>query len=78
MNDLEIAKLTEYAELDGTEVGEMLGLLITIHQFESDMGDKFFKALEVEMQEQLHWFKTHTKIVQRDVTEIHKYRELEY
>jgi len=69
MDNYGIAKLSEYAEFDETEVGEMLDLLIQLHRHDSCLGHDFFKALNIEMEEQLKWFQEHIEIVYREIIE---------
>ena len=76
---MEICKeLNKYAEIEGTELGEVCRLLISTAGYVSYVGDSFYESLVVELQNQLDNFKEHAEIVEKTETREVKYRELEW
>ena len=71
-------ELEKYAKLEGSEIGELCELLLTIANYGSYMGDEFHSALVEEIQSQLEMFKIQTKIVETEKTYNEKYTELEW
>lgn len=76
MDEKEIEKATDYAYLEGSEVGEVMGLLITLHGFGDYMSEEMFDALERELRGHINWFDVNMKVAEREVTMTHKIREL--
>lgn len=74
-----VEELQEYARLEGSEIGEVCGLLCEIYQYyPSYMSEAFKAALKTEIKENLENFKEHCKIVEKleEVTE--RWKELEW
>ena len=72
MIDLEV-----YADLEGTEVGELCAGLIRLHRlYPYFLDGKFKEALEKEIEAQLNNFKEFSEIVEKEETRPHKYQEL--
>ena len=74
-----IEELTEYAEAEGTEIGELCQFLITIRQY-SDyfLNNETKKAIEAEIKSQLQNFKDHSFFSYRTVKQEKIVRELEW
>lgn len=71
-------KLNEYAQLEGTELGEMWSALAMMWECHRDMISKEFRnALGVEMEEELKNIEIDFEVVEREVTRTHKVRRLE-
>lgn len=70
--------LTEYTELEGSEVGEMCNLLLQLHNYTDYFSDEFKEALEIEMKNQLKNFKDKCKIVKREIKSVQIVKELEW
>ena len=64
---LDYEQLKEYAELEGSELGEVNILLLQIINYRDYVSDEFKKALEKEMKTQLKYFKQQCKIITREV-----------
>jgi len=64
MNALEIAKLNEYADLDGCEIGEYVNALLILRTFSESHGmtEEFSKHLDDELSHWLARFKDETVI----------------
>ncbi len=54
--------LEEYAELEGSELGETLTALIRLSRHESHINKPLAVALQIEMQDQLDWLKDNCTI----------------
>jgi hypothetical protein len=69
MENNDIEKLTEYADLDGTEVGSYVNALLELRVYSEPhgMSEKFSKELEVEMAAWLTRFKEETTIISEEV-----------
>jgi hypothetical protein len=76
MDEKEIEKATDYAYLEGSEVGDVMRLLISLHGFGDYMSDEMFDALEHELRGHINWFDVNMKIVEREVVTTNKVREL--
>ncbi len=78
MDDL-ITELEEYADLDGTEVGEYWAALVDIHRHSYAMNDTFVAALDAEIKEQVEFIRENFEIVEETVERSPiKRRSLEY
>lgn len=74
-----IEELTEYASLDGTEVGEYWSSLVNMRDHNDAMGDAFSAALDVEIKEQVEFIRANYKVVEKEGQICnYKYRILEY
>ena len=69
------AELREYAQLEGTEFGDMASTLVEM--YDCSLGEEFRKAVEKEMCNVLEHFKKFYKIVETTETYTKTYRELE-
>lgn len=71
-------QLEEYAQLEGTEIGESCLLLTQLVSYEPYLSDEFVAALTKEMTSQLENFKENTTIVD-DVEKIERpFKRLEW
>lgn len=64
----EAHKLREYAELEGSELGEVCIRLYALQQYSSHLSDELLFILAKEIKEQLEWFEENTKIVEETET----------
>ena len=72
-------ELTEYAELEGSELGDSCKLLIQVAYFHSYFTEEFQKSLELEIIAQLNHFKKNSRIVEKVLNPIiYKVKELEW
>ena len=75
-------ELSEYVDLEGTELGEYCNslLLMRDHHPSHGMSDEFDAAINKEIAEQLAAFKKYSRIVERneEVIETRIYKELEW
>ena len=71
-------ELEMYANLEGSEIGELCNMLLGIANLVVYASDSFHSALVQEIKEQLLMFKSKTKIVESERTEVIKYKELEW
>jgi len=69
--------LNEYAELEGSEVGEVCQLLIQLVRYSDYITKECYAAIIKEMKDQLDIFTNQFKIVERTETNVITYRELE-
>jgi hypothetical protein len=76
--DKEIEELEEYAMMEGTEIGELCGKLLSLVSLSSYASDEFQNSLAREINLQLKNFKENSEIVERTVTETTTYKELEW
>lgn len=65
MNALEIAKLNEYASLDGSEIGDYVNTLLQLRTYSESHGmtEEFSSQLDDELEHWLARFKDETEIV---------------
>jgi hypothetical protein len=73
-----ITELEKYAELEGSELGEVLRDLCHISNYSNYLSASFEKAVEKEIKTQLIYFKKNTKIVLKKVTQTLEHKELEW
>lgn len=74
-----IEELSEYADLDGTEVGEYWAALVDMCRHSDAMGDTFSAALDAEIKEQIQFIKDNFEIVEEETQSVtYKYKSLEY
>lgn len=69
--------LREYAELDGSEWGEMLMLCEQLWKYRFIMSDGLVQALEQEMRDQLEYAEEELEIVEETETYTHTIRRLQ-
>jgi hypothetical protein len=67
-------KLLDYAELEGSELGEFCSALVNVFRNIDCAGDAFRKATEREIKLQLAYFEKNSEIVDKEVT--HTIREI--
>jgi hypothetical protein len=77
MSKEDYTQLIEFAELDGTEWGEMILEIDRLWQYRSHMGVGLTKALESEMRAQWKWAKNNLTIVETTETITRPVRTLE-
>ena len=71
-------EVEEYTLLQNDELGEGVGYLTYLVQYEYCFQDKFVKALVAELKSQLANFKKHSKIVTKTETKEYSWSELEW
>ena len=80
MNINDYNELSEYTNLEGTEIGEYCNSLLIMRDYNTDhgMSAEFNAALEAELSHQLTMFKLNTRIVERteEPKEPRAYKEL--
>ena len=74
----ELEELETYADLEGTEVGELCHSLITVSHYPDYMDEVFEKALIKEILSQLVNFKNNATIVEKDETYTQKTKRIEW
>ena len=72
MTDEDMKRLREYATLEGSELGEMLALLISLTGYEHFMGSSLYHEIKKTLKENLEWFDTFMKIVEVADTQIYE------
>ena len=72
----EIEELEKYANIEGSEIGEVCELLISLARYPDYISTNFSECLVNEIISQLKNFKNNFKIVEREVTYTNKYLEL--
>ena len=71
--------LREYADLEGSELGELNQQLCNLVGGILDYASQEFQdAIAKEISEQLEYFQTHTRIVEEEIKISHTIRELEF
>lgn len=65
LDQKDLDKLTEYADFEGTELGEACGLLLQLYGYSDYVSKVFSKAVETEIKKQLKYFQEHTMFVER-------------
>lgn len=70
-------RLVKYAKLSNDEFGELLGLLISLCDYDSYISEDFADSLEKEIKSQLLWFDLNTTIVKKTKTMTDSWEELE-
>lgn len=68
--------LIKYADIEGTEIGEVCILLTDIARYPDYVSEEFYHALEKEIMSQLKYFKENSEIVEREETFTRKMVEL--
>jgi hypothetical protein len=80
MNNKDYEELSDYVDLEGTEIGEYCNslLLMREHHPSHGMSETFDKALEDELYLQLEMFRLNTRIVEttEEVKDTRTYKEL--
>lgn len=76
--DEKAVELQKYADLEGTELGEMCTILCSLFGYPDYMSEEFFTAIENEITKQLDNFKTNSKIVEIEETVVRKVVDLEW
>ena len=75
-------ELSEYTELEGTELGEYCNSLLLLRDYNEahGMNEEFSIAIDKEIAVQLAAFKKYSRIVEKteEVTEPRTYKELEW
>ena len=74
----EIQELEKYAQLEGSEIGELCSALIQTTYLTTCASDNFRAALVKEIKDQLKMFKDNTEIVEKEITSTQKCTELEW
>ena len=69
--------LQEYAQIEGTELGETCEILLQLHGCKDYVSKEFYESLIKEIKDQLDNFRSYFKIVEKTETNIITYRELE-
>lgn len=67
MNEDQLIELEEYADLEGSELGEVVHLLLRLNQYQYGLSDEFKKALASEIESIYRLFANETKIIEREV-----------
>jgi hypothetical protein len=75
---LEHQQLVEYANLDGSELGEACSILIQMWDYRDYISNEFKEALEKELKTQVKNFKDNCKIVTKKVKLTQVVKELEW
>jgi hypothetical protein len=70
--------LEEYAELEGSELGEFINALIRLSRYTDFMDAGFRASLEAEMQNNLDWLKDNTVIETVEKTVPYSFKELKF
>ena len=71
-------RLTEYTEIEGSEVGELCELLIKLSEYQIYMSIEFQSALLEELKLKYANFNENSTIVKREVTTTSTITELEW
>ena len=73
-------ELSEYVQLEGTEIGEYCNSLLIMRGYNTDhgMSDRFDNVLEAELSFWLLNFRKYAKITEKTETETRTYKELEW
>jgi len=72
-------ELEEYAEMEGTELGELCGTLCSLmNYFDYTRTEEFESAVAAEIEQQLAYFKKHSKVVETEETHKHTVIDLEW
>lgn len=66
MNNKQIEFLADCAELEGSELGEGIELLLQLQKYPYVYSDKFLKALNKELKEMYEHMSTNFEIVEED------------
>lgn len=80
MNPKDYEELSDYAELEGSELGEYTTSLLCLSEYNTDhgMGDEFESAIAFELERLLGIFQKHANIVTRTESHTIEKRELEW
>lgn len=73
-----LATLAEYADLDGTEWGEMIHALETMHTYSDYISEEMYNALKAEIESNYQWALDNCKIVEEVETYTRTVRRLEH
>ena len=76
MNNEQIESLQDYAQLEGSELGEGIDLLLQIKKYPYVYSDKFLRALNKELKEMYDHMITNFEIVEEDHVTTSKIRIL--
>lgn len=73
-----LEELEEYAYLDGAELGEYIIAMLAMYQRQECMSEPMLAIVELEIEEQLKWYKENTYIHYDEKTRIVEDTWLEY
>ena len=71
-------ELSEYADMEGTEVGEICRLLISVLDYESYVSQAFYESVVKEAREQLENFKENSIIKEEEVVRVQSIKYVEW
>lgn len=74
----EVRNLQDYADLDGTELGEYCQALIELQRFEYMMPKELVKKLRLEIESRLYWYRDNSRIITREETMARNVRSLQF
>lgn len=74
----DINELSEYARIEGSELGDYCNALIQLYSYRDIYSNPFGKALAKEIKSQLEHFKKHATIVKRSEVVTHEWMDLEW
>ena len=72
----QLEKLKEFAQLEGSEVGETCFKLINLWYSRTYLDESFVEHLKMEISQNLAWFEENCTIETREETTTSKYKEL--
>jgi len=78
LTNLEYNKITEYANLEGSELGEACNLLLQIRGYRDFLSAEFKESLEKEIKMNLKNFKDNCRIITKKVKRTDIIKELEW
>jgi hypothetical protein len=71
-----LKELTQYADLDESEVGEVCGTLIYLYSTKDYLSPEFIRALDKEIEAQLRSFQERSKVIEVEETHTELVRKL--
>jgi hypothetical protein len=76
--DKDLEDFEMYTNLDGSEIGEVCGLLLQLSRYRNYISDEFQKAVEVEILYQLENFREYSEIITSTETYSREVKTLEW
>jgi len=79
MTLVELKELEKYAKLEGSELGEIVDILLCMKEsYLSELSDDFIDVLEKELKFHLNNFRSNCKIVKKEVIITNMVEELDW
>lgn len=77
MESYKLEKIQEFAEIEGTELGEALHAILRLQNAHGYVSDEFHEAVERELEKTYKWIKDYVRIFETEETYTIKFKDYE-